>query len=118
MLKAEEDDKKVALLLSGCGYLDGSEVTEAVSCIIQLKKKGYGVTYFSLDKTQEEVYDHISKNLEKNEVRNMLSESTRITRTAVQKLDKLKPDDYTFLVVPGGLGVGRNLSNYCESPKV
>eukprot|EP01080_Neovahlkampfia_damariscottae_P006770 gene6770-10934_t len=115
---AQEDSeaKKVAVLMSGCGYLDGTEVTEAVSCIIHLKKKGFNVSYFTLDKVQEEVYDHVSRNLEKNEIRNMISESTRITRTAVQKLDKLKVEEYEFLVIPGGFGVTKNLSNYDESP--
>ena len=102
--------------MSGCGYLDGTECTEAVSFIIHLKRKGFNVAYFTLDKTQEEVYDHVTKNLEKNEVRNMISESTRITRTAVQKLDKLKPEEYEFLIVPGGYGVTKHLSNYDESP--
>lgn len=70
--------------------------------------------YFAPDGRIEEVYDHVNKTLEKNEVRNIASEATRISKANVQKLSRLKASNFDVLFVPGGNGVGRNLSNYFE----
>ena len=32
--------KKIAVVLSGCGYLDGTEITEAISLVIALHQNG------------------------------------------------------------------------------
>lgn len=102
----------VAVLLAGCGYLDGTEVTEAVSTLIHLSAKGYKTVCFAPDANQEETVDHASKNVDKNEVRNLVAESTRISRNAVQKLASLRADAFRALVIPGGFGVAKNLSTY------
>ncbi|KAF0975561.1 hypothetical protein FDP41_005555 [Naegleria fowleri] len=106
----------VAVLLSGCGYLDGTEITEAVSVMIQLSKMGYKIAFFAPDINQEETYDHLSKTLDKNEVRNIRSEASRITRQNVLKLEQYRPQSFEALFIPGGFGVAKNLSNYAESP--
>jgi len=105
---------QVAIILSGCGYLDGTDVTEAASGMIDLARRGLVLQYFAPDGKIEEVYDHLSKTLEKNEVRNIASEATRISKANVQKLSRLKASNFDALFVPGGNGVGRNLSNYFE----
>lgn len=105
--------KSAAVLLSGCGYLDGSEVTEAVSAIIQLQKQNYTVDCFAPDFQQEQTFDHDKGTLEKNETRKIDSESARIARK-LQPLKKLKASSYSLLVVPGGFGVARNLSTWAE----
>jgi len=38
---------KAAMILSGCGYLDGTETQEAVSMIVNLSKIGADITYMS-----------------------------------------------------------------------
>ena len=106
----------VAVLLSGCGYLDGTEITEAVSVMIHLSKKGYKLAFFAPDINTEETYDHLTKNLDKNEVRNIRSEASRITRQNVLKLEQYRPQAFEALIVPGGYGVVKNLSNYAENP--
>ncbi|KAG2381927.1 hypothetical protein C9374_005719 [Naegleria lovaniensis] len=106
----------IAVLLSGCGYLDGTEITEAVSVMIQLSKKGYKIAFFAPDINQEETYDHLTKTLDKNEVRNIRSEASRITRQSVLKLEQYRPQSFEALIVPGGFGVAKNLSNYSENP--
>ena len=40
-------ERKVAVVLSGCGYLDGAEVTEAVSSLIALSEEGATVEVFA-----------------------------------------------------------------------
>jgi enhancing lycopene biosynthesis protein 2 len=115
----EEEGKKtgaaqLAMFLSGCGYLDGTEITEAVSAMIQFSQRGYAISYFAPEGNIEEVYDHVTKNLERNEVRNIAGESTRISKANVQKMSKFKPSNFELLYIPGGNGAGRTLSNYYE----
>jgi enhancing lycopene biosynthesis protein 2 len=102
-------------LLNGAGYLDGSDITETTSLIIQLALRNYQVTFFAVDQTQEEVYDHYSKKLDKNEIRNVIAESCRVTRASVTRLNKTKHTGYDFLIVPGGGGIGITATNYAES---
>jgi enhancing lycopene biosynthesis protein 2 len=47
-----------------------------------------------------------------DEKRNVLLESARIARGNVKPLTELKASDYDALVVPGGFGVAKNLSDY------
>ncbi|KAL9647639.1 hypothetical protein ABK040_015129 [Willaertia magna] len=106
----------VAVILSGCGYLDGTEITEAVSTMVHLTKKGYKLAFFAPDIEQEETYDHVTKTLDKNEVRNIRVEGARIARQNVLKLEQYRPQAFEALVIPGGFGVAKNLSNYAEDP--
>ena len=40
---------KVAIILSGCGVYDGSEVHEASACCVALSRAGKQVVFYSLD---------------------------------------------------------------------
>lgn len=44
--------------------------------------------------------------------RNVLHESARIARGNIKSLDKLKAADFNALVVPGGFGAAKNLSDF------
>ena len=44
--------------------------------------------------------------------RSVLSESARISRCAVKSLSVLKQDDAMALVIPGGFGAAKNLSDF------
>lgn len=80
----------VAVVLSGCGYLDGTETTEAVSIMIHLSEKGYNVVFFAPDGDQQETIDHNTKTVESNEVRNLIAEASRITRAKTLSLKNLR----------------------------
>jgi enhancing lycopene biosynthesis protein 2 len=110
--KVDMSGESVAMLLSGSGYLDGTEITEAVSLLIHLSDQNVTVSFFAPNGNQEETYDHTKKTLEKNEIRNIQAESTRITRAPVLPLNRLKADSFSCLFVPGGMGVGRSFSNF------
>jgi len=110
--KETSSGENVAIILSGCGYLDGTEITEAVSLIIHLTEKKFNIQFFAPNTQQEETVDHIKKTVEKNEIRNILEESARITRTNVFPLNRLKADNFACLFIPGGYGIGKNLSNF------
>jgi enhancing lycopene biosynthesis protein 2 len=113
----QDSRPSVAVILHGAGYLDGTEITEAVSVLVHLSRAGFRVLTFSPDGNQEQTWDHNTKTLEKNEIRNVLAESTRISRVPVRKMNTLKAEAFQALIIPGGYGVAKNLSNYAEDPQ-
>ena len=106
--------KKVAVVLSGCGYLDGSEVNEAVFVLTALSEFGAKTTAFAPDKTQADVLDHQLGKPLGFAPRQILQESARITRGDVQDLAKLDVRQFDALVIPGGFGVAKNLCNWAR----
>ena len=50
--------KKIGVLLSGCGYLDGAEIHEATLTLYFLDKAGAEITCMAPDKEQADVIDH------------------------------------------------------------
>lgn len=104
--------KKIAVVLSGCGSRDGSEITEAVSLLISLHQTGAQVSCFAPD-IEIPVTNHID-NRTQPEKRSLLAEAARITRGQIQSLDKLHAKDFDGLVFPGGYGAAKNLSTWSE----
>ncbi|MCB0347705.1 MAG: isoprenoid biosynthesis glyoxalase ElbB [Bdellovibrionales bacterium] len=102
--------RKIAVVLSGCGYLDGSEITEAVSSLIALDQCEAIYTCFSIDKSVVEV-DHITAKDTANH-RQCLTEAARIARGQVLPLSKLVEDNFDGVLFPGGFGAAKNLSNF------
>lgn len=47
-----------------------------------------------------------------SETRNVLVESARIARGEVKDIAELNGNDYQAVIIPGGLGVAKNLSDY------
>lgn len=101
---------KVAVVLSGCGYLDGAEIREAVIALWALDKMDASVRCFAPDIDQHDVVNHLTGQ-QVDETRNVLVESARIARGQVTDLKKANADDFDALVLPGGFGAAKNLSN-------
>ncbi len=101
--------KKIAVVLSGSGFKDGSEITESVSLLIALNQAGASVSMFAPNIDFESV-NHLTG--EKSEKRNALAESARIARGQVQDLKQLKVQDFDALVMPGGYGAANVLSTW------
>ncbi len=104
-------NKKVGVLLSGCGVFDGSEIQEATLTLYFLNKKIVDVIPVAPDKNQFQVINHNSKN-EMSEKRNTLIESARIARGEVRNLTSVSVNDFDGLILPGGAGAATNLSDY------
>lgn len=100
---------RVAVVLAGCGYLDGAEIREAVLALLYLDQLGAKVQCFAPDIVQHHVIDHAGK-AETKESRNVLVESARIARSDIKPLSALNPREFDALVLPGGYGVAKNLS--------
>ncbi|MDX7988568.1 isoprenoid biosynthesis glyoxalase ElbB [Xenorhabdus sp. 12] len=103
--------KSVAVILSGCGVYDGSEIHESVLTMLSLSRLGAEVSFFSPDGAQHHVINHLNGE-EKKENRNIMEESSRITRGNIQPLSKVDINTLDALIVPGGFGAAKNLSNF------
>lgn len=102
---------KFGVLLSGCGFADGSEVHEAVFCLHSLEVSGITPVCLSLDRAQTKTVDHNSGK-ESSQSRNVLEESARIARGEIQSLLGLDLSSLDGLLIPGGFGAALNLCNF------
>jgi len=102
---------KVGVVLSGCGFLDGSEIHEAVLTLLALDRAGASAVCLAPNIEQKSVVDHRTGNPAES-VRNVLEESARIARGKVQDIAKAKASDFDALVLPGGYGAAKNLCDF------
>lgn len=104
---------KVAVVLSGSGYLDGTEIQEAVLTILELEKQGVEWQGVALNEDQSHVINHLQQSIDsKASARNVLEESARITRGNVIDLEDADSDDYDAVIFPGGFGAAKNIMNF------
>ncbi|MBC3364902.1 isoprenoid biosynthesis glyoxalase ElbB [Pseudomonas sp. SWRI92] len=103
--------KKVAVILSGCGVYDGAEIHESVITLLRLDQRGAQVQCFAPNIAQLHVINHLTGE-EMPESRNVLVESARIARGNVKDLREARVEDFDALIVPGGFGSAKNLSNF------
>ena len=107
-------NKKVAVILSGCGVYDGAEIHESVITLLRLDQRGAQVQCFAPNVAQLHVVDHYSGD-EMNETRNVLVESARIARGNIKDVKALHVGDFDALIMPGGFGAAKNLSDFAIS---
>lgn len=103
--------KKVAVILSGCGVYDGAEIHESVLALLRLSQRGAEVQCFAPDIPQHHVINHLTGQ-ESAESRNVLVEAARIARGKIRDVRELQAADYDALVIPGGFGAAKNLSDF------
>jgi enhancing lycopene biosynthesis protein 2 len=102
---------KFAIVLSGCGVYDGSEIHEAVASMLSVDKNGGSYQIFAPHTEQMHTVNHLSGKETKSN-RNMLEESARIARGAIKPLSEFDADYFDVLLFPGGFGAVKNLCNY------
>lgn len=102
---------QVAVVLSGCGVYDGTEVHEASAVLTHLSRHGAEVAMFAPDKDQMHVIDHTA-GAPMEETRNVLKESARIARGNISALQMLDVEKFDILLIPGGFGAAKNLSSF------
>ena len=109
---------KFAIVLSGCGVYDGSEIHEAVTALLALDKAGAGYKCFAPNIPQAKTIDHFSGHatalIGDEDNRNVLSESARIARGDICDLSEFRAADFDGIIFPGGMGAAVNLSNAAE----
>ena len=104
--------KKVAVILSGCGFLDGAEITEAISTLIAIGQNGATYQVFAPNKDVEET-NHLTQK-PTGQKRNALQEAARIARGEIPPLEQLKAKDFDALAFPGGFGAALHLCDFGE----
>ncbi len=104
--------KRVGVILSGCGVYDGSEIHEAVITLLALDRAGAKTIIMAPNRDQMHVINHQTGEVAAGEVRNVMIESARIARGAVRDVADVKVDELDALVLPGGFGAAKNLSDF------
>ncbi|XP_062390690.1 glutamine amidotransferase-like class 1 domain-containing protein 3, mitochondrial isoform X2 [Sardina pilchardus] len=103
---------KVAVVLSGCGVYDGTEIHEASAILVHLSRGGAEVQMYAPDVPQMHVIDHGKGQPMENQSRNVLSESARIARGNIVDVAKLSASNHDAVIFPGGFGAAKNLSTF------
>jgi len=102
---------KFAVVLSGCGVYDGSEIHEATLTLLAISRLGGTYEIFAPDIEQYHVVNHLTGEVT-NEKRNVLVEAARIARGKISPLSAYKASNFDGIVFPGGFGAAKNLSTY------
>lgn len=84
--------KKIAVIISGCGYQDGAEITESVSTLIALSQLGAEYKVFA--------------------PATLMKEADKISRDRTEDLSKLNVAEFDGLAMPGGYGVAKHLCDW------
>lgn len=105
-----------AVILSGCGFLDGSDVWEVVLLSYHLSRNGKTPVFFAPDAEQKEVADHLTQTTIP-EIRNILTESARIAWGGIKEINDLSGKDLDGLILPGGYGAIKNLADSLGQPE-
>ena len=100
----------IAIILSGCGNRDGSELQETLSLMLAIDRRGWQYQCFGPDGDYA-VVSHLDGS-EDGEMRDLFVESARIARGNIRPLADYRPADYDALALPGGMGAARNLSTF------
>ena len=103
--------RKLAIILSGCGVFDGSEIHEATLVMLRLDEAGIAYQCMAPNVEQMHVINHLNGE-PMAETRNVLIESARLCRGDIVDLAEADPADYAAVILPGGFGAAKNLCNF------
>ena len=104
--------KKAAVLLSGCGNMDGSEIHESVAALIALDQAGWELVYTAPDVPQARTLNFTTGKPVPD--RNALQEACRIARGKIVPLKPELADRVNAVVIPGGSGAVTTLCDFSE----
>ena len=102
--------KKFAVILSGCGRADGSEIHEATCALLAIDRLGGTYQCFAPDMPQAAVINILTGE-KMPETRNVLTESARICRGDAKDIKEYNPADFDAIIFPGGFGA---VTNWCD----
>ncbi len=105
------EKKKIAVVLSGSGVYDGSEIHEATLTMLAIARQGASYELFAPNINQAHVINHLTGE-EMSESRNVLVESARIARGKITDLKTYDTSQFDALVFPGGFGAAKNLCTF------
>ena len=103
--------KKIAVVLCGSGFKDGSEIRESVLSLLAIDELGASFDCFAPDDWQHDVVNCATGET-MNEKRNLLVEAARIARGDILPLQELQAKNFDAILFPGGFGVAKNLCTF------
>lgn len=103
---------KVGVVLSGCGFLDGSEIQEAVYTLLALDELDATAIPVAPRQAMQHVVDHATGKVAPGETRDVHREAARIARGLPRDLAAVHASDFDAVVLPGGFGAAKNLSDF------
>lgn len=103
--------RRVAVILSGCGFQDGAEIHESVCALLALDRAGASVQCFAPNVDQAQVTNHCTGDVG-GPSRNVLVESARIARGQIKDCKTLDAAQFDALIMPGGYGAALNLCTF------
>jgi enhancing lycopene biosynthesis protein 2 len=104
--------KRIGVVLSGCGVMDGAEIHEAVVTLLAIDRAGAQSICMAPNMDQMQVINHLTGEAVSGERRNVLVESARIARGQIRDLKTVRSSDVDALLLPGGYGAAKNLSDF------
>ncbi|ART63789.1 isoprenoid biosynthesis glyoxalase ElbB [Kushneria marisflavi] len=107
--------KRVAVVISGCGWLDGTDVQEMTMVLLRLDQLGLEWSCFAPDVVQHHVIDHTSGEPMDSVNRHAMVESCRMVHERIYPLDKLQAKEFGAVIIPGGHGAINQLSDFAVS---
>ena len=106
--------KRIGILLVGCGYYDGSSPWDIAFILRAIETKGAFPYPFAPSFKLKTVVDH-QRNKETKDARYAISESARLIRGEIFKLEDVTPQDIDALILPGGYG---NYINFTQKNRI
>ncbi len=104
--------KKVAVVLSGCGVFDGSEIHEACAALLALHRAGAEAVICAPAGPQMHVVNHLAGEPTEGESRDILVESARLARGEIKPLAEIDVAGLDAVLLPGGFGAAKNLCTF------
>ena len=99
-----------AVVLSGAGMRDGSEIHESVAALLAISNAGGEYQCFAPDINFDEV--NYLTGVPTGAKRKVILEAARIARGNIKDLKEYNPADFDVLVFPGGAGAVKNLCSF------
>jgi enhancing lycopene biosynthesis protein 2 len=104
--------KNIAVVLSGCGVFDGSEIHEACAALLAVQRAGAKALICAPTGPQLHVVDHLAGEPAADQSRDILVESARLARGEIQPLAQVRVDGLDAVLLPGGFGAAKNLCTF------
>ena len=80
--------------------------------MLTLDKAGVEYQCMAPDVDQMHVVNHLTGEVSEGESRNVLVEAARIARMKIIDIAQANPNDYDAVILPGGYGAAKNLSDF------
>ncbi|MFZ4773565.1 MAG: isoprenoid biosynthesis glyoxalase ElbB [Chlamydiia bacterium] len=104
---------RAAVVFSGCGHKDGTEISEGVLTLMALEKRGIEWEGFAPE-GEFTAHSHLHEGKGSLGERSFIEEAARITRGNIHPLKDLKVDKFDLICLPGGFGAALHLSNFAK----